>query len=86
LIFEESGKEVVPLISPPKKTTSPNPKKRDDAVHLFYYSFPPPTEDPRSYGTGIKHSAKRRSQFNHATLPRRLGHRALVAARLLHLS
>ncbi len=36
-----------------------------------------PDLDPRSYVTGIKHSAKRRSQFNHATLPRRLGHRAL---------
>ena len=27
----------------PKKTTSPDRKKRDDAVHYFYYSFPLPT-------------------------------------------
>jgi hypothetical protein len=61
-------------------------KKRDDAIHYDYYFLPPLTEDPRSYGTGIKHSTKRWSQFNHATLRRRLGHHALVAARLLCLS
>jgi hypothetical protein len=63
-----------------KKQRRPTEKKGTTPFIIFIIRF------RCRPGTGIKHSAKRRSQFIHATLPRRLGHRALVAARLLCLS